>query len=440
MEPTGKRPDPLRAYKDADSTPFNSYIKSQNLSLNFQAIIAALTAPETSWKTQYYIKNLMLNAQKNQKKFKLLCIKSGYITSDGDWKLPKFCEIDRLNTTFPTYQGVTFYSQNLIEKMHSIDSPPNETIINELFSIALRMSIPWHFPKTCSQGNAYLLYNTYVAMGISSTWMKKYYCFGNLDRPTHNKEYHTALSIQDNLGKFWIMDPSVAKKPLLLFRWAALFVEKILLPIRTLFPCVQRRQKNFIFQVEGNDLLTFKKHFEGGTYKICKESAIKNVSFFAAQYTSRTIKHTPLANVMKYPSEKNFTRHNEALGKIMCFIKNRISILPLREDIQSIQPELIFKRRKILHIALDERYTSKFKAIVISKKSSEIVSTAQLIRKLLFMCLAKIETIEEFPGDQKKMLSFWINKKITSFNFFSFSFNSFIKSTLENLPEKTAKG
>lgn len=435
MEPFAKLPNSSKYYKDVDSTPFNSYVKSLHLSKNIQPIIRSLTSPQTSWRSQHYITNLMLNSMNNQKEFQLLCFKAGYITSDGDWQLPKFCEINVLNRRYPTFQGIAFSSQSLIEKIHSIDLPPCFEIIKELFLVAQRTCIPWHFPKACSQGNTFFLYATFTAMGISSRWMKKYYCFGKLDRATHRKDYHTALSIQDHLGNFWILDPSVANKPLRLFRWAALFVPNVTLPIKSLFPCIRRRNRNHIFQVEGNDLLTFKEHFEAGTYKISLKSFVNNISSFAAQYTSKIIEHTILANVMKYPAENKILCHNEALDKVICFIKNSVSILPLPEDIQSIQPDLIFKRRKILNIALDFKNNPQFKSIAINKIKFEIISSAKLICKLLMLCKSKLESLDDFPEDEKLLISSWIDKKVTSINFFKFSFNHFVQSTLANLPK-----
>jgi hypothetical protein len=397
------------------STPYNSYLKSLRLANYASELTRSPSNPKNSWKFQRIIRDQLLNAKFSTCEFQLICTKRGYITPDGDWQLPTFKEISTTTTHFPMHQDLAFNSQNLIESAHSIDTPPTHLLLKELFIAAQKANLPWNLPKVCCEGNAYFLYMMYIAMGISPNWMKKIYCFGELDRQSNQTDLHPAISIEDNEKQVWIIDPSIANKPLSVDQWAnKIFGTTKTIPRASIFPCTVETDKHYLFEVKGNVLIKFEFNaFEKG-YSV-KTEPIKSISSFAQSHTMWTLRKPILAQIIKNPSTKEERNHQEAIDKITLFVYNERSLSPLPEDIQAIRSNLIFNTKTISKIMLDDNLNREEQCSLIHQKINSILNNAILINFNLKGCLEKMIKLK-FSHAQIALMKTSINKKTLSIN------------------------
>lgn len=420
MEPASFKTSFFNLEQCKHLTPLNSYKKSQDLAKYVNEIAFFLCNPATSWETQRQFRNLMENSIYSKRKFQLVCTRRGYITPDGDWQLPRFKEVN-VNKKIPMHQGLAFDSQDLIESVHSIDSPPNYSLIKELFNAAQKTIISWHEPIVCSEANTYVLYMTYIAMGISSNWIKKIYCFGKLVLSTHNKELHPAISITDDKDVIWMIDPSLAAGPLRLLEWSKQLFGKIATSFVTYLPYDVKEsfqtynvkvQNPYLFVMNGNERLKYSLITSDMIFGVHK-SKISNISSFAFNHSKKILKNPILAQAMRPTTAHKNEFHNDAIDKINRYISKGTSLPPMPEDIKNIKSQKIFDIVTISNIAFSNALSEDLKIRLINKNVTDMIRQSESICTNLANCLTKMNKLN-FHEIQLRTIELLITKKIKS--------------------------
>lgn len=395
-------------------TPFNSYLKSQHLFKNYKKITNELCDPGTSWEVQRYFKKMMSNPESSEIDLQLVCTERGYITDYRDWGLPKFKEVKAHKMIEHIHQGLAYESQNLIEDRHCIESPPSMQIIEELFIVAQKINIPWKFSKKCCQGNVHYLYNTFLAMGIPSFWMKIHYYFGK-------QNFHAALSIKDTYSNDWIIDPSFAQEPMSKFRWTQHFVGNQTLPTIGTFPFEAKFDKCYLFLVDGNELLKFNDR-KNGIIDVFVEPSVKSIRAFAKNFSECIIENTLLAEVIKHPPPNAYLLQEEAIVKINRFVQEtsllinknlqlsmgNLLLLPMPEDIDAIQGHLLLNKDEISIFANEYPFKK-----LIDKRVQDVIQRSKIVHTNLKTCLKNIIKLK-FSEKQIKMMDSSVNNTINS--------------------------
>ncbi|MFN9068459.1 MAG: S8 family serine peptidase, partial [Bdellovibrionales bacterium] len=109
-------------------------------------------------------------------------------------------------------------------------SPLSQTAIEQLFKIAQNSDLPFDYVGNCCFERGYRISQLFNAQGVKSL---RVIARGKMKTSMVDKwglpiywEKHTSVALVDKNKNLWIIDPSLAEKPLLLKDWLSLFVDE----------------------------------------------------------------------------------------------------------------------------------------------------------------------------------------------------------------------
>lgn len=346
-------------------TPFNSYLRCVEIFKRLNKLQSFIFNPATSFGIQRVFRLMMSDSASSEIDYQLVCSERGCINSDGDWQLPVLKEI-----RVGKFRNLD-ESKYCADHSHSINSPPNEKILGKLFNIAgKKLNLPWQYSAKCCQGNTYYLYKVFNGMGIHSDWMNIHYCFRDL-KSNHERSFHTGLSIMDENGNKWIIDPSCANKPLQLNEWSQkIFGSQFQCSVNS-FPFKMKGDgSNYFFKVKGDQLLSF-KNWEEDTCTVHLESPVKSIRPFAKSFAECMIKGNILSEVLISPPIASYLCQEAVVIKIQRFVDKSLILAPLPEEIRMMSEGYLSFNLDELK-SLKEEYEKKNKVKKNGSKESEL--------------------------------------------------------------------